>query len=188
MAVFGNSEQLAWQAMEAGKFDEAVRLLMPLAQRNSEFALLNLGWIYETGATAAPDEAAALSFYARAASQGSADGCFALGRLLSDQGHEEKARSAFRRSAEKGSLPAMSELGSMLLEGRGGPTNVEEGWNWLERAAAQGHFFAQRKMLAIEAASARSISERLSVKLKILKLAMKGGREAWRDQYSDKVR
>ena len=42
-----NSEQLAWQAMEEGNYDEAVRLLTPLAHRNSEFALLSLGWIYE---------------------------------------------------------------------------------------------------------------------------------------------
>jgi hypothetical protein len=183
-----NSEQLAWQAMEEGNYDEAVRLLTPLAHRNSEFALLSLGWIYETGATAAPDKDAALSFYTRAVSQGSAAGSFDLGRLLLDRGEEAKARSAFRAGAEKGDLPSMSELGRMLLEGRGGPSNVEDGWNWLERAAEQGHIFAQRTLLAIEDDSARSITEKLSVKLRILRLALKGGREIWRDRYSDKMR
>ena len=183
-----NSELLAWEAMEAGKYDDAVRLLTPLAHRNSEYALLGLGWIYETGATAAPDKDAALTFYARAAWQGSAAGCFDYGRLLRDRGEETKARSSFRSGAEKGNLAAMSELGSMLLEGRGGPSNAEEGWNWLERAAAQGHFFAQRKLLAIEDRSARSIPEKLAIKLKILRLAMKVGKEAWQDRYSDKLR
>ena len=42
-------EQLAAQAVEAGAYEEAVRLLRPLVERNSEYALLTLGWIYETG-------------------------------------------------------------------------------------------------------------------------------------------
>ncbi len=183
-----NSEQLAWQAMEAGAYDEAVRLLEPLAHRNSEWALLSLGWIYETGATAPPDKDAALSLYARAASQGSAAGCFDLGRLHLARGDEASARSAFRTGAERGDLPCMAELGSMLLKGRGGPSNAEEGWNLVERAAAQGHIFAQRTLLAIEEDNARSITERLVVKLKILRLALAGARELARDRYSDKVR
>jgi hypothetical protein len=183
-----NSEQLAWQAMERGAYDEAVRLLEPLAHRNSEWALLNLGWIYETGVTAPPDKDAALSLYARAASLGSAAGCFDLGRVHLKRGDEGSARSAFRAGVERGDLPSMAELGSMLLEGRGGPSNAEEGWNLLERAAAQGHIFAQRTLLAIEEDNAQSIAEKLSVKLKILRLALKGGREMWRDSYSDKMR
>lgn len=182
------SEQLAWQAMETGAYDEAVRLLEPLAQRDSEWALLSLGWIYETGATASPDTDAALSLYARAVSQGSAAGCFDLGRLHLVRGDEASARSAFRAGVERGDLPSMAELGRMLLEGRGGPSNGEEGWNLVERAAAQGHIFAQRTLLAIEDCNAQSITERLSVKFKILRLALKGGREMWRDSYSDKMR
>jgi TPR repeat protein len=181
-------EYLAGQAMEAGAYEDAVRLLRPLAILNSEYALLSLGWIYETGATAAPDKDAALSFYTRAVSQGSAAGCFSLGRLLLGRGEEAKARSAFRAGAERGDLPSMSELGTLLLEGRGGPSNAEEGWGWVERAAAEGHIFAQRTLLAIEEDNASSITDKLSVKLKILRLALKGAREMVSDRYSDKVR
>jgi uncharacterized protein len=173
--------------METGAFDEAVRLLEPLAHRNSEWALLSLGWIYETGA-APPDTDAALSLYARAASQGSVTGCFDLGRLHLVRGDEASARSAFRAGVERGDLPSMAELGRMLLEGRGGPSNAEEGWNLIERAAAQGHMFARRTLLAIEDDNAQSITKKLSVKLKILRLALKCGIEIWRDSYSDKVR
>jgi TPR repeat protein len=184
-----HDEYVAGQVMESGAYEDAVRLLEPLALRNSEYALLSLGWICETGATsAAPDKHAALSFYARAASQGSAAGCFGLGRLLLDRGEEAKARAAFRKGAERGDLPSMSELGSMLLEGRGGPSDAEEGWDWVERAAAQGHFFAQRTLLAIEDDNASSITDKLSVKLKILSLALKGARERVRNRYSDRVR
>jgi hypothetical protein len=183
-----DSEQLAWQAMEAGSYDEAVRHLKPLVARNSEWALLSLGWIYETGATAPPDKDEALSLYARAASQGSAAGCYDLGRIHLARGDEASARSAFRTGAERGDLPSMAELGRMLLRGRGGPSNAEEGWNLVARAAAQGHVFAQRTLLAIEEENARSFIERSFVKLRIIRLALKGGREVWRDRYSDKLR
>jgi uncharacterized protein len=174
--------------MESGAYEDAVRLLAPLARRNSEYALLSLGWIYETGATAAPDKDAARSYYARAASHGSAAGCFGLGRVLLRQGDEAKARAAFRAGAERGDLSSMSELGRMLLEGRGGPSNAEEGWGWLERAAEQGQVFAERTLLAIENDNARSLKQKLSVKLKILRLAVRGAGEMVRDRYSDKVR
>ena len=183
-----NSEQLAWKAIQDGAYDEAVRLLEPLARQNSEWALLSLGWIYETGAMADPDKDAALSLYARAASQGSAAGCFDLGRLHLMRGDEVSARSAFRTGVERGDLPSTAELGRMLLRGLGGPSNAEEGWNLVERAATQGHIFAQRTLLTIEQENARSFPERLLVKLKIIRLALKGGREVWRDRYSDKMR
>ena len=183
-----NNEQLAWQAMEAGAYDRAVRLLLPLTQHNSEWALLTLGWIYETGAAASPDVDAALSLYTRAVEQGSAAACFDLGRVLLARGEEVSARSAFKKGAERGDFPAMTELGRMLLHGRGGPSNAEEGWNWVERAAEQGNLFAQRTLLAIEDDNAHSITAKFFVKLKILRLALKGGREIARDPYSDKLR
>lgn len=181
-------EYLAGQALKAGDYDEAVRLLKSLAHQNSEYALLTLGWIYETGATAVADKEAALSFYARAASQGSSAGCFGLGRVLLGRDEEAKARSAFRPGAERGDLSSMAELGSMLLEGRGGPSNAEEGWGWLERAAAQGQVFAQRTLLAIEDDNARSFTEKLPIKLKILRLALRGAKTMVTDRYSDKIR
>jgi TPR repeat protein len=181
-------EYLAGQAMKSGAYEDAARLLKPLANLNSEYALLSLGWIYETGATDAPDKDAAHSFYARAVSQGSAAGCFDLGRVLLSRGEEAKARAAFRLGAERGDLPSMAEFGSMLLRGHGGSSNAEAGWCWVERAAAQGHIFAQRTLLAIEDDNASSISGKLLVKLKILRLALKGARDMARDPYSDKLR
>jgi len=97
-----NSEQLAWQAMEAGNYVAALPLLKALAESNSEYALLSLGWIYETGALGAPDKTAARSFYEHAAQVGSADAYGRLGSLLIDDGHEEQAETAFRRGAELG--------------------------------------------------------------------------------------
>src|SRR4051794_19073312 len=94
-----NDERLAWQAIEAGAYEEAVRLLRPMAERNSEWALLTLGWIYETGATGTADKEAARIFYEDAASQGGATACLYLGRLLWRDAQDIEARAAFERGA-----------------------------------------------------------------------------------------
>jgi len=103
-------EFLAGQAVKAGDYDQAVRLLRPLAERNSEYALVTLGWIYETGATGAPDKDAARSFYEHAFSQGDATACLYLGRFLWREGQQLEARKAFERGAQLQNEECESEL------------------------------------------------------------------------------
>jgi hypothetical protein len=54
-----NDELLAARAIENGAYEEAIRLLMPLAERKSEYALLTLVCIHETGANGSPIKPAA---------------------------------------------------------------------------------------------------------------------------------
>lgn len=182
------NEKLARKALEEQDYEEAVSLLRSLAESNSKFALLSLGFIYETGVTGAPDKVAARSYYERAASQGSATAYFELGRLLKRQGEEVPARAAFEAGAERGHLPSMSRLGRMMVEGCGGPTDVKAGIEWLERAAAEGHLFAQRTLLGIEERNAKSVREKLSVKWKIALLALRGAKDMSKDPSSDQLR
>jgi TPR repeat protein len=181
-------EEPARKAFAERAYEEAVRLLRPLAERHSENALLALGWIYETGATVAPDWEAARLYYERAAAQGNDRAYFELGRLLKRQGEEAQARAAFEAGAERDNLPSMSRLGRMMVEGRGGAIDVDAGTAWLEKAAARGHIFAQRTLLGIALAKAKSVFEKLSIRIKIVALATKGVKEAARDPNSDKVR
>ena len=181
-------EKAVARLLEEEKFEEAVRLLWPLTERNSEYALLCLGYIYETGVTGVPDVLAARSCYQRAAAHGRGPAYFELGRFLKAQGAEAEARAAFQAGAEQGDVPSMSRLGKMMIEGGGGPSEPVEGWAWLEKAAAQGQVWAQRELLAIEDDNAQSISERLSVKMRIVKLALRGALELAKDPRSDKVR
>jgi len=181
-------EELASKAIERGDYEEAMRLLGPLAEQNSEYALLNLGWIHETGAIGAADQDVAQLYYERAASQGSATAQFNLGRIQLAQGKEAQARAAFEIGAQRGDVPSMAELGRMMVEGSGGTTDGEAGLDWLQKAAAKGHVFAQRELLALEERTAQSIAERLSVKRRIAALATKGAREMLKDPYSDKLR
>jgi hypothetical protein len=76
----------------------------------------------------------------------------------------------------------------MMVEGRGGPTDIGVGSAWLESAAAQGHILAQRTLLGIEERNAQSVFEKLSVKRKIASLVKRGAAEILKDPHSDKVR
>jgi uncharacterized protein len=181
------AERLAVQAMEKEDYEEALRLLLPLVERNSEYALLLLGWIYATGATGITDMDTARSYYEHAAAQGSTRAYLGLGRLLLAQGDESQARAAFEAGAERGDIGAMSALGGMMVKGRGGPADIAAGSAWLEKAAAQGHIFAQRKLLSIEGRNARSIFAKLSVRMKIVLLVIRGMREMLKDRQSDKL-
>lgn len=174
-------EKLAGEALEDEAYEQAIGLLMPLAEHNSGYALLCLGYIYEKGLTVAPDGDAARSYYERAIAQGSADAHCHLGYLLLEQGEEARARAAFEAGAELGDLSSMSHLGRMIVDGRGGPTNLDAGTAWLEKAAAGGHIFAQMHLLVMKERKAKSIFEKLSLRMKRLPLAMKWTREMSKD-------
>jgi len=181
-------EGLAAKALKQGALEEAIHLLTPLAHRNSEYALLCLGSIYEKGAKGDPDEKTARGYYERAVAGGSAVACYELGRLLLGQGEEAEARPTFEIGAKRGSVPCMWRLGKMMVEGRGGPFDQNNGTVWLRKAATEGHIFAQRTLLAIEEHNAQSIFEKIAIRKKIAALAMKGGKEMLKDPYSDKIR
>ncbi len=61
----------------------------------------------------------------------------------------------------------------MMVDGGGAPTEVDAGIAWLEKAAANGHIFAQRKLLVIKERNSKSMFEKLSVRMKIAALAIK---------------
>lgn len=181
-------EKLADKAFEAENYQEAARLLRPLAERNVEYALLALGWICETGAMGSSDGDAARSYYQRAADEGSAEGHYYLGRLHLVRGEDAQGRAMFEVSAERGFIPSMSRLGRMMLVGRGGPADIAAGTGWLERAAAEGNIWAQRTLLGIEKRNAKSVIERLSIMMRFLSLLMRVARLAWSNPKSDKLR
>ncbi len=178
----------AYQFIEAGDYVEAHRLLEPLAARNSEYALLTLGGFYEAGNLGAPDPIIAHSYYVRAAEQGSAEAHRRIGQLWLDQDEEKQARAAFKRGAEAGNISCMYWLGEMMLQGRGGNVEANRGTEWLEAAAAQGHFYAKRKLLAIEGQHARSIFGKLFIKLRIASLIPALVKQMLKDRDSDLLR
>jgi TPR repeat protein len=169
-------EEVAQRALEVGNYEEALRLLRPLAERDSLFALRCLAYIYETGVAGAPDMKAARSYYERAASRGRSEDYYELGRFLRIEGEETLARAAYQAGADRGHVPSMAKLGRMMLKGRGGPVDVQTGSNWLEKAVKE-HTCAERARLAVEEQKAQSRLAKAFVKAKIAKLWFRGMRE-----------
>jgi len=175
------------RALENGAYEEAVSLLRPLAEHDSNSALL-LGYIHETGVIGAPNRRVACSYYERAATLGSGQGYFELGRLLSQDGEEAKARLAYEGGAHLGHLQSMARLGTIMIDGSGGPIDVEGGMTWLETAAGNGDVLAGRKLLAIEARNAKTISDKMVIALRIIGRLVMGGPATVESGASDKAR
>jgi TPR repeat protein len=182
------TENCASLAIQEGDYEVALGILLPLVNNNSEFTLLSLGWLYETGTAGIIDVSAALFYYDRAVSVGSAEGCFELGRLLLTQDDESNARVSFEIGAERGDISSMSRLGRMMVAGRGGPVDLHEGMKWLKNAAAKGHILAQRAIFDFELKNSKSTFEKFRIKMKIASLAKKGAKEILKNQDSYKIR
>jgi hypothetical protein len=174
-------EQVAERAFQDGKYEDALSLLKPLAERNSQYALCTLGYILELGLTGTPDKEAARLYYERAAAEGDGIAYFDLGRLLSQEGEEVEARAAFQSGAERGHVSSMSRLGGMIVDGRGGPADLDAGIAWLQRAAARGDVLARRKLLIIEKQNAESLLKRLWIGIKVAALRLR-----WAKQLSER--
>jgi TPR repeat protein len=75
----------------------------------------------------------------------------------------------------------MSSLGKMMVYGRGGPIEIDAGIAWLEKAAANGHILAQRKLLLIHLGNSKSLFHKLYLRIKLARLAAKAAREMSND-------
>ena len=180
-------KQRAFQAIEKGDYDEARRLLEPVAALGSIYSLLTLGAFYEWGKLGPADMNAAVSYYERAASEGSAEAHQRLGRVFYDAGDEKRARSAFKHGAEAGNISCMYWLGKMKVKGRGGGADVDRGTEWLTAAAGQGHIFAKRDLLILQRKQTSSIFKKLLIQVQIIVLVKELVKEVWKDECSDKV-
>jgi uncharacterized protein len=180
-------EVLASRAVEAENYLEAQRLLEPLADRNSKYALMTLGWIYESGVAGPPSRALALSSYERASQIGCTQAFNFLGRILWEDGNLVDARNAYQTGAQEGHLGCMCWLGDMMLSGKGGPLDSENGEMWIRTAAKNGHFFAKRKLLSIDEQRDRSIFRYLSYYAKLAFLIVSSTTYYLRNPYSDRV-
>ncbi|MFP5077223.1 tetratricopeptide repeat protein [Rhizobium sp. YIM 134829] len=94
---------------------------------------------------------AALPYYEGAAVQGIADAQYAISQIyLNVDGIPEEKRARARdwllRAASAGFDTAQLDAGIWLVEGIGGPRNLEQGFRWMLIAANSGNVAAQNKL------------------------------------------
>lgn len=180
-------ENLASQAIQAENFTEAYRLLKPLAEQDSEYALMTLGWLCESNKSPFFDINLAASFYERATKLGSLEAFNCLGRVLRANGKFIEARKAYTDGAELGNLGSSSWLGAMMLWGQGGPVDTDKGMALLTAAAEKGHLVAKGQLLILERQKSKSISKHVVYHFKRISLALRSARDYLSDPYSGKV-
>jgi len=136
----------AGMAMQKGDFKTALDELRPLAAKNDPNAQFLLGMLYDAGKGVPQDQAAAASWYRRAAKQNHLLAQLFLGVLLySGQGVKQdyvEAAHWFQRPAEGGNDQAQFYLGSMYASGTGVRKDDARAIQWLTKSAAQRNTLA----------------------------------------------
>lgn len=140
------------KAYEAGRYDQAINLLTPLANQSNSQAQFRLGMMHYHGQGFPEDEKLAVYWLRKAAAQGHTKAMFELGNayLL---GHEaaklvpdpdREAALWYFQAASAGNADAQYHLGLLFLAGKGVIESRNEAMIWFKKAATQGHAEAKR--------------------------------------------
>jgi TPR repeat protein len=135
------------RAFEAGRFEQAARLLAPLAQHGHPVAQLRLGILYFQGSGVKENERQAIAWWRRSADQGNLDAMYQLGNAFAFGNEAAKTvpdpdREAawwYFQAASAGHRDAQYGLALMFLAGKGVIESRAEALRWMQRAAEQGH-------------------------------------------------
>ena len=93
----------------------------------------------------------AVSYYQRAADGGLADAQYAMSQIFANgvggkRRDEAEARRWLLLAARQNFDTAQVDLGTWLIEGRGGPRDLKAGFGWMKRAADSGNVAAQNRV------------------------------------------
>ena len=132
----------ARRAFDAGRFDEARHLWLPLAAAGDAEAALNLGLLYDLGRGVPQDSSMAYNWYRQAAKAGLAQAAFNVAVML-DSGAgvpRDGAEAAlwYARAAANGYHRAQYALAQLYAAGDGVPRNPATAEAWYRAAAAGG--------------------------------------------------
>jgi len=132
------SYQQGLLAMQHHSYDEALKLLAPLARQNDARALHALGNLHLMAAGTFRDPSKAAGYLFRAAKRGHADAQFRLGQLLAEgtgvPADTDKAIEWYTKAALGGLPEAALALGHLYESGRSMETNIPKAIEWYGKA------------------------------------------------------
>ncbi|MCG6873285.1 MAG: SPOR domain-containing protein [Gammaproteobacteria bacterium] len=136
-------------AFQAGDYQAAWRMWLPLAEQGEPAAQFNIGLMLENSLGQPRDLGQAAAWYLKAARGGYADAAFNLGNLyLQGRGvpvSHGAAKHWWSIAAQAGHMEAQYNLGlTLAAEGQ-----VEDGSFWLREASAQGHEAARAELVRL---------------------------------------
>jgi uncharacterized protein len=156
------AEMSAYVAMENNDFRQAFLSLSPYEAHDSKYTLMNLGWLYHTGAGGVTNDKLAYACFKRAAALGSAKANYLIGLFEIQKGEDEAAQTTFLKGYIMEHLPSTSKLGEMMIDGRGGPIDIKKGIQYLTSAAEQGHLASKMKVVRTKVQTASSMFRKIT--------------------------
>jgi TPR repeat protein len=128
-----------------------MELMQKAADAGNALAQFNLAQLYIQQDSGPAGFARALPYYQRAADTGLADAQYAIAQIHATGADGKpadlvKAREYLLAAAKQGFDTAALDLGSWLVDGRGGQRNAREGFAWLKRTAEGGNVAAMNRV------------------------------------------
>ncbi len=163
----GLTHQEGKTAFDAGKFDAARKIWIPLADAGDAASQYSLALLYKNALGVKHDDAKAAYWFERAAEKGLTDAQKMIGLLyFAGTGvprNFEKSARFYEMAAQAGDAEAQYMLANLYRQGRGVELNFEQAARWYEAAAKQGDIAAQSNLarLYMEGLAFRRITDRL---------------------------
>jgi TPR repeat protein len=131
--------------------DDAFRFMKEAADAGHTMAQFNYAQMVSARNPGSEGLARAFVYYERAARSGLADAQYAMSQAYANgvggmQKDDAKAREWLLLAARQNYDTAELDLGTWLVEGRGGPKDVKAGFDWLKIAAERGNVAAQNRL------------------------------------------
>lgn len=132
-----------FQAFTEGNYEQALRLWLPLAEKDNADAQYNLGILYQKGLGVEENIKTAFVWYKRAAANGHTDAMYNLG-IMYNHGKvvyrsTKDATKWWKKAAELGNAAAQFNIAVEYAYGRNLGKDVPQAIMWWKKAALQGH-------------------------------------------------
>jgi len=141
--VFASELEDGFQAFTAGNYEQALRLWLPLAEKDDADAQYNLGILYMKGLGVEKNLKTAFIWYKRASANGHTDAMFNLGSMY-NKGKvivrsTKDANRWWLKAAELGNDAAQFNIAVKYAYGGSVRKDVNEALKWWRKSALQGN-------------------------------------------------
>lgn len=131
--------------------EKAYELMKAAADRGNHLAEFNFAQMVMNREFGFESTKKAVAYYERAAEAGLADAQYAMSQVYANgiggkPADEAEARRWLELAARQNFDTAQLDLGTWLVEGRGGKADPEAGFGWLKQAAEGGNVAAQNRL------------------------------------------
>ena len=130
-------------AFKAGNYEQALRLWLPIAEKDNADAQYNLGILYQKGLGVEKNPKTAFIWYKRASANGHTDAMYNLG-IMYNKGRviyrsPKDALKWWKRSAELGNSEAQFNIAVEYFYGRNTGKDIPKALVWWKKSAQQGN-------------------------------------------------